>query len=58
MQEMVGIRAGVLVDDPLLDAAPKIELYVERRPEWRAKVDGAMQMNAKYEVVGEGEKKL
>lgn len=45
VQEMVGVEAGVLDDDPLPNEAPKIEVYVERRPAWRAKVGGAMQMN-------------
>lgn len=57
VQDMVGIRAGVLVDDPLLDEAPKIEVYVEKRPKWRAKIEGAMQLSGKYDVVEEGEKK-
>lgn len=56
VQEMVGIRAGVLVDDPLLDEAPKMEVYVEKRPKWRAKIEGAMQLSGKYEVIEEGAK--
>lgn len=51
MQDMVGIRAGVLVDDPFLDRGPQVEVYVEKRPAWRAKIEGALQMNEKYEVV-------
>lgn len=51
MQDMVGIRAGILVDDPLLDEAPKVEVYVEKRPAWRGKIEGALQLNGKYEVV-------
>lgn len=48
---MVGIRAGVLLDDPLLDEAPKIEVYVEKRPKWKASIEGAIQLNGKYEMV-------
>lgn len=55
MQKMVGIRAGVMVDDPLLDEAPKIEVYVEKRPKWRKRVEGAMQLNAQYEPVEDQE---
>ena len=54
MQGLVGIRAGVLVDDPLLDEAPKIEVYVEKRPKWQAKIEGAVQLNGRYEVVEGG----
>lgn len=52
---MVGIRAGVLDDQSILnEEAPKIEVYVERRPKWMKKIDGAFQLNGKYEIVEEG----
>ena len=50
---MIGVRAGVLDDhSPLNNEAPKIEVYVERRPKWLKQVDGAIQLNGKYEMVG------
>ena len=53
---MVGIRAGVLDDQTILnEKPPQIEVYVERRPKWLGKVDGALQLNGKYEVL-EGNK--
>ena len=52
VEGMVGLRAGVLDDPTLLDVPPKIEVYVERRPKWLPQIEGAVQLNAKYEVVG------
>lgn len=57
VQALVGLRAGVLTDDPLLDEPPKLEVYVEKRPKWLAKIPGAMQLSGKYEILEEGEKK-
>ena len=55
---MVGIRAGVLDDQSTVDAeAPKMEVYVEKRPKWLRKIEGAMQLSGKYEIVEEGDKK-
>ncbi|KAK3704852.1 hypothetical protein LTR37_013543 [Vermiconidia calcicola] len=51
---MIGIRAGVLDDQSILDESPKIEVFVERRPKWMGKIEGAVQLNAKYEIVDEG----
>ena len=57
MQDMVGVRAGVLVDEPLLNEPPKIEVYADKRPAWLAKVPGAMQLSSKYEILEEGTKR-
>lgn len=57
VQDTVGVRAGVLVDDPLLDEPPKIEVYVEKRPKWRPTISGAMQLSGKNEILKEGNKK-
>ena len=54
---MIGIRAGVLDDQSILEEPPKMEVFVGRRPKWMKKIEGAMQMDGKYEVVEEGEKK-
>ena len=54
---MIGIRAGVLDDQSILDEAPKIECFVERRPKWMEKIEGATQLNGKYEILEEGAKK-
>lgn len=52
---MVGLRAGVLDDQSIVnEKPPQIEVYVERRPDWVKQVEGAVQLNAKYEVVGGG----
>jgi hypothetical protein len=49
---MVGIKAAVLDDQtPLNEKPPQIEVYVERRPKWMMKLEGATQLNGKYEVV-------
>ena len=49
---MVGIRAGVLDDQSILnEKPPQIEVYVEKRPKWMGKVEGAVQLNGKYEIV-------
>ena len=52
---MVGIRAGVLDDQSILnEQPPKIEVYVERRPKWMQKVENAYQLSGKYEVLEQG----
>ena len=49
---MVGIRAGVLDDQSLLnEKPPQIEVYVEKRPKWMKQVEGAVQLSGKYEVL-------
>ena len=53
---MVGIRAGVLDDQSIInEKSPQIEVYVEKRPNWIQKVEGAVQLNGKYEVLEGGE---
>ncbi|KAH8808682.1 Mss4-like protein [Xylogone sp. PMI_703] len=47
----IGLRAGVLDDQSILDTPPAIEVYVERRPPWIKQVEGAVQLNGKYEVL-------
>jgi len=51
MADFVGLRAGVLDDQTILDKAPMMEVYVERRMKWLKPVDGAMQLDAQYEVM-------
>ncbi|RQM06751.1 hypothetical protein DH86_00003934 [Scytalidium sp. 3C] len=43
--------AGTLDDQSILDTPPAIEVYVERRPPWIKQVEGAVQLNGKYEVL-------
>ena len=52
--EMVGIRAGVLDDQSILDEPPMMEVYVERRPKWMKEIDGATQLSGTYEVLEAG----
>ncbi|OTB13541.1 hypothetical protein K445DRAFT_24714 [Daldinia sp. EC12] len=52
-RERIGLRAGVLNDESLLDTPPRVEIYVERRPQWLKQIEGAMQLNSKFEVVSE-----
>ncbi|WPG98800.1 Hypothetical protein R9X50_00159600 [Acrodontium crateriforme] len=50
---LVGLRAGVLDDQNTVNnSAPMMEVYVERRPKWRAEIEGAIQMNSNYEIIG------
>ncbi|KAI6085673.1 Mss4-like protein [Hypoxylon rubiginosum] len=51
--DKVGLRAGVLDDQSLLDTPPGIEVYVEKRPPWIKQIEGAMQMSGKYEVLSQ-----
>jgi len=51
MADFIGLRAGVLDDQSILDKAPMMEVYVERRMKWLKPVDGAMQLDAQYQVV-------
>lgn len=54
---LIGLRAGVLDDQSIInDSAPMMEVYVERRPKWRKEIEGAIQMNSKYEILGGMEK--
>lgn len=52
-KDKIGIRAGVLDDQSILDNPPALEVYVERRPPWIKQVEGAVQLNHKYEVVSQ-----
>ncbi|KAH8698764.1 Mss4-like protein [Talaromyces proteolyticus] len=51
MKDNVGLRAGVLDDQSILDIPPKVEVYVERRPPWIKQIEGAIQLNGKYKIV-------
>lgn len=51
MADYVGLRAGALDDQSILDKTPMVEVYVERRMKWLKPVDGAMQLDAQYQVV-------
>lgn len=52
--DYIGLRAGVLDDSSILNEAPKIEVYVERRPKWMNPIEGATQLSGKYELVEHG----
>lgn len=51
MAGCVGLRAGVLDDQTILDTPPAMEVYVERRQKWMPPIEGAVQLNSNYEVV-------
>lgn len=50
---LFNIRANILDQVEELKA-PLMEIYVERRLPWLSKLDGAMQMNSKYEILDAG----
>ncbi|KAI1506407.1 Mss4-like protein [Biscogniauxia marginata] len=50
-KDNVGIRAGVLDDQSFVDTPPSLEVYVERRPPWIKQVEGAVQLNGRYERI-------
>lgn len=50
-KDNIGLQAGVLYDQSILDKAPAREMYVDKRPPWAKPVEGAMQPNSKYEIV-------
>lgn len=52
MADLVGVRAGVLDDQSLLDTAPQMEVYVDRRPKYMQPIEGAVQLNSKYQILG------
>ncbi|SPQ20732.1 0b523c81-3bca-4b37-bc8f-338625e785c8 [Thermothielavioides terrestris] len=51
MKDNVGLRAGVLDDQSILDKPPAVEVYVDRRPQWIQPIENAVQLNSKYERV-------
>jgi hypothetical protein len=51
MVDNIGLRAGVLHDQSILDKAPMMEVYVDRRMKWLNPVEGMMQMDSKYQVL-------
>ena len=51
--DKIGLRAGVLDDQSLLNAPPMVEVYAERRPPWVQPIEGAIQLNRKYEPIDE-----
>ena len=51
MADFIGLRAGVLDDQRILDKAPMMGVYVERRMKWLKPVDGAIQLDSQYKVV-------
>jgi hypothetical protein len=51
VDDFIGLRAGVLDDQTVLDKAPMMEVYVERRMKWLEPIEGALQLDAKYAVV-------
>jgi hypothetical protein len=51
VDDFIGLRAGVLDDQTILDKAPMMEVYVERRMKWLKPIEGALQLDAKYAVV-------
>lgn len=46
MKDNVGLRAGVLDDQSLLDKPPAIEVYVERRPRVSKPLPWALSVSA------------
>ncbi|RDW75502.1 hypothetical protein BP6252_06644 [Coleophoma cylindrospora] len=51
MKDNIGLRAGVLDDQTILDKPLGIEVFVERRPPWIKPIDGAIQLNGMYQLV-------
>jgi hypothetical protein len=51
VDDFIGLRAGVLDDQTILDKAPMMEVYVERRMKWLEPIEGALQLDAKYAVL-------
>jgi hypothetical protein len=51
MADFIGLRAGVLDDQTILDKAPMMEVYVKKRIKWLKLVDGEIQLDAQYQVV-------
>jgi hypothetical protein len=49
--EFIGLRAGVLDNQTILDKAPMMEVYVERRMKWLKPIEGALQLDAQYAVM-------
>jgi hypothetical protein len=51
--DIVNVKGGVLDShDWVKDSGkPFLEVYVDRRIDWVPKMDGLLQLNAKYEVV-------
>lgn len=52
MADLVGLKTAVLDDQTVLEETPpQMEVFVERRPKWVSRVEEAVQLNEKYEVV-------
>lgn len=52
MQDCIGLRAGVLDDQNIInETVPKIEVFPERRPKWRNKIEGAIQLKGQVEIL-------
>ncbi|KAK3113294.1 hypothetical protein LTR53_009544 [Teratosphaeriaceae sp. CCFEE 6253] len=52
VQGLIGLRAGVLDDQSLLnERPPKIEVYVDRRPKWIGRVPEATQLSSEHEIL-------
>lgn len=59
-ENVVNIKAGIIDDTDWIDehGKPEIEVYVERSPVWQIPVEGAVQLNERYEVVHAGDSAL
>ncbi|GIZ43774.1 hypothetical protein CKM354_000698900 [Cercospora kikuchii] len=52
VQDCIGLRAGVLDDQNIInETVPKIEVFPERRPKWRNKIEGAIQLKGQVEIL-------
>ena len=47
---LVGLRTGCLDDQTMIkEAAPMVEVYVEKRPTWKPQIPGAVQLDGSYQ---------
>lgn len=52
VRDCIGLRAGVLDDQNIVnETVPKIEVFPERRPKWRTKIEGAIQLKGQVEIL-------
>ncbi|KAM3419834.1 hypothetical protein BST61_g3163 [Cercospora zeina] len=52
VQDCVGLRAGVLGDQSIVnETVPRVEVFSEKRPKWRTKIEGAVQLKGQVEIL-------
>jgi len=53
-EDIVNVKSGVLDDLEWVDnhGKPALEVYVDRRMKWLPKLEGTLQLNSKYEIIG------